>query len=546
MERMIKNIKNQNIIIVCALALAVTLKTVLVAGQFIPFNSDEAVVALMARHILQGERPIFFYGQAYMGSLDAWLIAAGFWLFSEHVWVIRLVQGLLYGGTLLTTVKLGTLALGDRRIGTLAAWLLAIPTVTVTLYTTASLGGYGECLLMGNLILILGLIIGRDLQEHGKAKWIHLLCWGILAGGGLWVFGLTLVYSLPTGLYLLWKFWHQGRSSLPCAGAWIFLGSLIGSAPWWIFGLQHGLGYLLIELGGGGIADIEQGTWLSQVGTHLLSLILFGGTATFGLRPSWELRWLALPLLPFILAFWLGVVVYILRRMRRGQPNREGASLLLGVLLTLSAGFVFTPFGADPSGRYFVPLTVPLSLFAAELILRLGSRKPLWGWGLAALVVAFNLWGTVQSAVKFPPGITTQFDPVAQIDHRYMNELIAFLQEHGESRGYTNYWVTYPLAFQSGETLIYTPRLPYHEDFRYTERDDRYAPYNAAVAQAQRVAYITTNHPALNDHLRQTFASLGVTWQEQQIGDYHVFYQLSRSVHPQEIGLGANCCGKIE
>jgi hypothetical protein len=37
----------------------------------LPFNSDEAIVGLMARHMLQGERPLFFYGQAYLGSLDA-------------------------------------------------------------------------------------------------------------------------------------------------------------------------------------------------------------------------------------------------------------------------------------------------------------------------------------------------------------------------------------------------------------------------------------------------------------------------------------------
>ena len=54
------------------LALAAALKTGLVMANVIPFNADEAVVALMARHILQGERPVFFYGQAYLGSLDAW------------------------------------------------------------------------------------------------------------------------------------------------------------------------------------------------------------------------------------------------------------------------------------------------------------------------------------------------------------------------------------------------------------------------------------------------------------------------------------------
>ena len=93
-------------------AAALAWKGLLLALDSVPFNSDEAVVALMARHILLGERPIFFYGQAYMGSLDAFLVAGGFWLFGEQVWVIRLVQGLLYVGLIITTIGLGQEAYG--------------------------------------------------------------------------------------------------------------------------------------------------------------------------------------------------------------------------------------------------------------------------------------------------------------------------------------------------------------------------------------------------------------------------------------------------
>src|SRR5438128_2438006 len=76
------------------------LKAVALAAGAVSFNSDEAIVALMARHILQGERPIFFYGQAYMGSLDAWLVAGSFSLFGQTILAIRLVQIALYLGTI--------------------------------------------------------------------------------------------------------------------------------------------------------------------------------------------------------------------------------------------------------------------------------------------------------------------------------------------------------------------------------------------------------------------------------------------------------------
>jgi hypothetical protein len=256
------------------------------------------------------------------------------------------------------------------------------------------------------------------------------------------------------------------------------------------------------------------------------------------LRPPWEVRWLALPILPLALTFWMGVLVYTARRLRAGAPRRSEALLLVGVGASLIAGFLLTPFGSDPSGRYFLPLAVPMSLFAAELVVKLRERWGNWAFGLVGLVLAFNLIGTVQSALKYPPGITTQFDAVAQLDHRYDGALIAFLEEQGETRGYTNYWVAYPLAFKSREQLIFIPRLPYHQDFRYTERDDRYAAYDEIVAQSDRVAYITTRHPDLNQRLRNSFSDLGAAWQEEQIGDYVVFYRLSRGVRPDEIGLG--------
>ena len=136
-----------------------------------------------------------------------------------------------------------------------------------------------------------------------------------------------------------------------------------------------------------------------------------------------------------------------------------------------------------------------------------------------------------------PPGITTQFNPVTQIDQRQITKLITFLRENDERFGYTNYWVSYPLAFLSQESLVFIPALPYHQDFRYTARDNRYQPYDTEVAHSNKVAYITTNHPALDEHLRGQFKQAGVAWKEQRIGDYQVFYSLSKPIRPEEIGL---------
>jgi hypothetical protein len=559
--------------LVGAILAATVLKTGILAVQAVPFNADEAVVALMARHILQGERPLFFYGQAYMGSLDAYLVAAIFKLFGSQVWGIRLVQILLYAGTLLTTAWLGKSISGKWQVGVMAAWLLAVPTVSMTLYSTVSMGGYGEMLLLGNLILLLTVSLDRDANRQKSRKrslmWLGL---GLLSGLGLWVFGLTLVYSVPAVAYLAGRsirskslvsksaranpvLEKETRSDAPLweslwvrIGNWglLLVGVMIGALPWLVFAIKKGFSILLVELGGGAIAGVESVNLAGQILRHVLNLGLFGTTVILGLRPSWEIRWLGLPLAPLVLSFWGLVIVYAVKKtikdLRSGADSRDYSfsPLLSGVVVILSLGFIFSPFGADPSGRYFLPISLVMSLFAAQAV---WTWQVKWGNTMVlavCLVIIFNLWGTIQSIRNSPPGVTTQIDAVTQIDHSYDQELIGFLRSQGEEFGYTNYWVAYPIAFLSNEDLVFVPRLPYHPDLRYTSRDDRYEPYQQSVAEAAQAAYITTNNPLLDDKLRTGFSRLGVEWYEIVIGDYQVYYGLSEKVEPGQIGLGAD------
>jgi 4-amino-4-deoxy-L-arabinose transferase-like glycosyltransferase len=533
-----KFIRSTAVQVTAVILLAAIWKIVFFFWDVVPFNADEAIVALMARHILLGKLPVFFYGQAYMGSLDAFLVAAGFLVFGQHVWVIRLVQTLLYLGVVLTTFFIGREAFHSERVGMIAALLLAIPTVNVMLYATASLGGYGEALFLGNLILLVALVLvqRRVQDEQGSLPWVGFGLWGWLAGCGLWANGLSLVYSAPAGLYILWGLWKYKRGWLAGFVMAVLIGFFLGSLPWWIFAATNGPNSLILELLGTAVA-VEQNPWIVRTGMHLVNLLLLGVSVIFGFRPPWSVGWLGLPLLPFVLIFWMAVLWFFYRKLSRNEPGRSEYALLGGVAGTLLAGFLFTAFGVDPSGRYFLPLAVPLALVAAQMILHVPRRA--WQTvGLLALVIGYQLWGTLQCALRYPPGLTTQFYEPSIIDHRADAELIAFLRQQGETRGYSNYWVAYPLAFHSAEDLIFIPRLPYHLDLRYTPRDDRYRPYTDLVDQSSRVAYITTRNPDLDRYLSEHFQGMGITWEEKQIGDYRVYYHLSRLVRPQDIGLG--------
>ena len=522
--------------------IAAMVKAWLLSSDALPFNSDEAVVALMARHIIQGEAPIFFYGQAYMGSLDAILVSLGFRLFGEQVIVIRAIQAILYLGTVFTTAILTREVLGTEKAALFAGLIIAVPTVNVSLYTTVSLGGYGETLLFGNLLLIGGIKICRLIRSgnlgSNRKLWSWLFVWSIGAGFSFWVFGLSLVYIIPIGLIWLIEISHTEQTWHKLSFLLIsIMGISLGASLWLSYAYHEGGLIVIEELLGGAISQGNSYLRLLRPIRQLGSALVFGGTVLLGLRPPWSIKWLMMPLLPFVLIFWMAAFYFSFRNMIENKKITEKIMIgLVGVVLLL--GFIFSPYGGDPSGRYFLPMMIPMAIFGADLLDKVFSGRLIFQYGMLFIILLFQFGGNYQAVRETPPGLTTQFDQITQIDHTKMDELIQFLTQTGELTGYSNYWVAYPLAFLSREELVYIPRLPYHEDFRYTARDDRYQPYGEIVERSERAAYITTNHPSLDDFLERQFDEHGIDWKEKQIGDYHIYYDLSSKIRPQEIGLG--------
>lgn len=526
------------------LVISIFIRTLLLLMDVVPFNSDEAVVALMARHILLGqEMPVFFYGQAYMGSLDAMLIALGFAMFGEKVWVIRFVQITLFCGFLLSTIWFSYLISRSRVIAVLTGLLLTFPSVNVFLYTTVSLGGYGEALLIGNLILVITYFIDQSLHDDRRNYLWFIL--GCFVGFGFWVFGLTLVFSFASFIYLgirIFKFRTTllSRNFIARIGL-VIIGVLIGISPIIGYIFQAGIVPIIQEVAGSAIGGSGSGSAVGQIAVRIFSFFVFGIPVIFGIRPPWIIAWLVLPIIPLIIFFWTtALIAFYHQKFNLRQLLGNHWILISLVLIVNITGFLFTPFGSDPSGRYFLPMALPLAIIGAIFIGFMGTKWQKCLWLIPILICAFHVGGIIQSAIVQPPGLTTQIDQIAQVDHRYMPELIEFLEANDIQAGYSNYWVAYPLAFLTQEERIMIPSLPYHLDFRYTSRDNRYSPYNEIVYNSDRIAYITTNHEPLNEYLRVQFISLHASFSETEIGDYHVFYNLPRNIRPNEIGLGVN------
>ncbi|HEV8191345.1 MAG TPA: hypothetical protein VGP82_07645, partial [Ktedonobacterales bacterium] len=81
--------------LVLALLVGILGRILIVVRSNAMIDGDEALVGIQAEHILQGERPFYYYGQVYMGSLEAYFAAILFRLFGPSAWALRAIPIIL-------------------------------------------------------------------------------------------------------------------------------------------------------------------------------------------------------------------------------------------------------------------------------------------------------------------------------------------------------------------------------------------------------------------------------------------------------------------
>jgi hypothetical protein len=296
----------------------------------------------------------------------------------------------------------------------------------------------------------------------------------------------------------------------------------VGSAPWWVFNLENnfaGLGFLV---GGGGGQFAGTDVFSLPLGQRLIGLFLLGLPTLFGLRFPWQPTFFA-PLVGVVVLGLAAAAVY--RVLRRDTLRPDGRALVLGMIGLFCGLYFASRFSFDPTGRYFLPLAVPVAILLATLVdaIRLRAAQA----AVVALIVGYYAAGQISAATTIPPGVTTQFNLDTHIPNDDDAALIAFLTDNDLYHGYTNYWISFRLAFLSGETLRYSASLPYKPDLSYTPLDERYPPYRAASDAAARIAYVTANIDEVRWRLETMFEDARVSYQRAQVGVYWVYYDFA-------------------
>src|SRR5919197_6339190 len=186
-------------------------------------EGEEAVVGLMARHIaFLGERPVFYYGQPYLGSLAAFSVAPLFRVFDSSTLALKLVPTAYSLGFLVLSALLARRLFGNGPALATGAYL-ALPPAMWAVWSTKARGGYAELLFLGEALLLVTLWWAEPRPPTDRRGPV---LWGLLAGLSIWTHLLAVVYLLPSVVYLAFR----RRLHVRAIGV-ALAGTLVGMLP---------------------------------------------------------------------------------------------------------------------------------------------------------------------------------------------------------------------------------------------------------------------------------------------------------------------------
>src|SRR5438270_8043478 len=182
--------------LVALLLVGLAFRLAIISSPLGEIDGDEAVVGLMARHIaFLGDRAVFYYGQPYLGSLEAFSAAPLFRLFNSSTPLLKLVPAAYSLGFLALSALLARRLFGTGAALATAAYL-ALPPSMWAVWSTKARGGYAELLFLGQALLLVTLMLAPKCSRRVA------LLWGILAGLAFWTHLLAVVYLVPAAIFL--------------------------------------------------------------------------------------------------------------------------------------------------------------------------------------------------------------------------------------------------------------------------------------------------------------------------------------------------------
>lgn len=426
-----------------AAALVLARSYVFIAYEQAHFDSDQAIVGLMAKHLSEGRAfPLFFYGQPYMLALEAWLAVPIFWIAGPTVAALRATIILMHLATAVLLIVGLERCGGLRPLHALVASLFFVfPPPLTAAYLLSAHGGTAGPFLFVPLLWLLRrrpLWFGFVLAIGFLTREFTMYAVPVLLAGQAWTGRPWRAATLRAWLLALVAFlstWDSVHVLKPYA-------DLTGPGT---------RGELLWGIAGSQIANLfERGRFTPQeIPERVVAMVraqmplMLGGMAVDDPIARQGRDWMAWPL-GIALAAAAVRLGWLVLGGKAAVRSAAFGWYLLGVGLVAVAAYVAArPVIASTVGYVLLALLMPVGVTA--VLLALEPRR----WVRRAAIAAVLAWGALAGA-----------DNARQLE-RYLSGrepndlriLADALVARDVRVAEAGYWRAYRLTFLTGERV---------------------------------------------------------------------------------------------
>lgn len=480
-------------------------------------SGDEAVVGIMAKHIMEGKQgSLFFYNQAYGGghSIEAYIAAFLFSLFGVKGFLLKSIP-LFFS---LLVVLFSYYFLNNyfkKKIALISSALLLFFGAFLEPSFTAN--GYLETMFFCLISMFLFFRIFFD----GKKDYKTLVLFGLVLGIAYWSFETSLFFLVT---YLVFFFIRDKLFFLKKDFLIWFFSFLAASLPMLI---------MLVNNKFLNFRDISQNNnilinfFINFKNLFATELPYFHGINNihnFGevFVTNWVVYGLAL--ISFFGLVYLNRnglrLMFLLKKKNHRITKIKKETIFIIFIVIYILFYCFSAF-AGVAPRYFVPL-MPYCIFLIAIFLVRSNKKHIYFIFLILLLII----GVSDSLRLYQKGYVT--DGIINTGYATSSKIIDFLKKEDINNVYTTYFLKWRIIFESNEDIIAS--CNYLCPCRY-----RYAPYEEDVEKADNFAYVFHNSSVFNKIFKEAFDRYNSTYKIKKIDDKIVFYGFSKPLRPNFI-----------
>lgn len=487
------------------LGLAVHLLAILSEGNYV---AESYVSGLSAKHILDHrEFPIYFPGRHYGGALVAYIGAILFKIFGLSTLALKSI-GLFYSSLWFIIMYLFSKKMLDYW-GVLVSFIFVIIPPPLVSLVSGDIEGGAWCSIPLLLLLLMEWSDGNDTRR------VNYFLLGLFSGFGLWL----TPYMVPVLFTIITLAFIRGKKIFSPINYIIFIAAFcVGYLPALIYEFQHP-GAQLFRFAGR-VLYLDRSVLSSS---NLVSVILGKIVWRISTIPASLIRFPQLfsslvgffTTALFILGGGLIFKEYFLSFIKNKKLNPFSILLIFVFWVMI---FYSVCIGI-PVSRYTLSLVPVAPIFLGYLLSRIRLRsRPVFLILVAALLLnnGYALWQALSS---------TKIPAYPQLTRWLLSKRMYY--------GYSDFWVAYPVMFESQEKIVMSPTL-FHPTF-----SDCWPQDTKKVRNETNVVFVINSacYPKAMSLIDESLRRLRISYQKDFLREFVIYSNFSPKVYPEDLNL---------